>query len=152
MNEAKIHQVETQISNKIISEYEKEKDKSKVARFKYLKKKAEKKFVEIKKREEELKHQAESNQRKQENIKVANRYRTVLRGLENNFTILKNSEEHEQLERFYNPKKRGLPVPLDIPTESSKYNLFILIVTAEAFRNKTIYEYFKDCPGKPRYT
>lgn len=121
MNQDKIHQVETQISNKIISEYEKEKDKSKVARFKYLKRKADKKYTEIKQHEHQLKLKSDSNARKQENIKAANRFRTVLKGLENNFTKLKSAEEHEQLERFYNPKKRGLPEPLDIPTENSKF-------------------------------
>ena len=40
MNPQKIAEVETQISNKIITNYEKEKDKSKKARFEYLQKKA----------------------------------------------------------------------------------------------------------------
>ncbi len=41
MNKKKIDQVETHISNQVILDYEKEKEKSKVARFKYLKRKAD---------------------------------------------------------------------------------------------------------------
>lgn len=48
MNPQKIHDVETQLSNQIINEYEKEKDKSKMARFKFLKKKANNKEESIK--------------------------------------------------------------------------------------------------------
>ena len=48
MNQEKIHDVETQISNKVIFNYEKEKDKSKLARFHYLKKKADTKEKKIK--------------------------------------------------------------------------------------------------------
>jgi len=50
MNPQKIAEVETQISNKIITDYEKEKDKSKKARFEYLQRKA------LKKREENKTH------------------------------------------------------------------------------------------------
>ena len=50
MNQQKIFSVETQISNKVISEYEREKKKSKDARFKYLKHKADKKGAEIEKK------------------------------------------------------------------------------------------------------
>lgn len=54
MNKKKIDQVETHISNKVIADYEKEKEKSKVARFKFLKKKADSKGTEIKKHDFEL--------------------------------------------------------------------------------------------------
>jgi hypothetical protein len=40
MNPQRIAEVETQISNKIITNYEKEKDKSKKARFEFLQKKS----------------------------------------------------------------------------------------------------------------
>lgn len=60
MNKQKIFNVETQISNKVITDYEKEKDKSKIARFKYLKHKADKKGREIMLRESESKKRLES--------------------------------------------------------------------------------------------
>lgn len=41
MNKNKIDEVETSIANKVISEYETVKEKSKVARFKFLKRKAD---------------------------------------------------------------------------------------------------------------
>lgn len=28
----------------------------------------------------------------------------------------------------------------------------LMIFIAEAYRNKTVYEYFKDCPNKPKFT
>lgn len=54
MNKKKIDQVETHISNQVIVDYEKEKEKSKVARFKYLKHKADSKGTLIKNHDEEL--------------------------------------------------------------------------------------------------
>ncbi|CDW71946.1 UNKNOWN [Stylonychia lemnae] len=140
MNKKKIDQVETHISNQVIVNYEKEKEKSKVARFKYLKKKADSKGTIIRKHDDMLNKERQSLQRRDENIKVANRFRVVLRGLENNYASLKTTEEHQELERFHNPKKKGLPDPLDLPLEQT-----------EAYRNKVVYEFFKDCPDKPRF-
>lgn len=54
MNKKKIDQVETHISNKVITNYEKEKEKSKVARFKYLKRKADTKGTLIRKHDKQL--------------------------------------------------------------------------------------------------
>lgn len=71
---------------------------------------------------------------------MTKRFRVVLKGLEQGHTKLKTEKEHEELERFHNPKKKGLPDPLDIPVEQT-----------EAYRNKVVYEYFKDCPDKPRF-
>lgn len=51
MNPQRIAEVETQISNKIITNYEKEKDKSKKARFQFLQKKAIAKRQQIKDRD-----------------------------------------------------------------------------------------------------
>ena len=48
---------------------------------------------------------------------MTNRFRVIMKGLENNQVKLKTGKEHEDLERFYNPKKRGLPEPLYLPTE-----------------------------------
>ena len=56
---------------------------------------------------------------------VSQRFRTILKGIENNHTKLKTAEDHEAVERFYRPKIRGQPEPLDIPTEHNckkKYN------------------------------
>ena len=48
---------------------------------------------------------------------VADRFRRILKGLDHNYITLKTGKEHEELERFYKPKKRGLPDPLYLPTE-----------------------------------
>jgi hypothetical protein len=117
--------VETQISNKVIRDYEREKEKSKVARFKYLKQKADRKGSEIKKRDFEAKKTLESSQRKAENGEVAKRFKVVLKGLDNGLVSLKTAEEHEELERFYNPKKRGMPEALEIPAELSNHYLIM---------------------------
>jgi hypothetical protein len=66
-----------------------------MARFKYLKNKAEKKGYEIKVRDMIMKDKDESKKRKVENLIVSKRFRTILKGLENNFTKLKTVEEHE---------------------------------------------------------
>ena len=57
---------------------------------------------------------------------MSKRFRTILRGLDYNFTQLKTSAEHDLLEKFHNPKKRGLPDPLIIPAENNS-NFTILI-------------------------
>ncbi|CDW87413.1 UNKNOWN [Stylonychia lemnae] len=69
MNKKKIDQVETHISNQVIVNYEKEKEKSKVARFKYLKKKADTKGTIIRKHDDMLNKERQSLQRRDENIK-----------------------------------------------------------------------------------
>jgi len=51
MNKEKILNVETHISNKVIADYEKEKEKSKVARFRFLRSKAQSKGQNIKNRD-----------------------------------------------------------------------------------------------------
>lgn len=56
---------------------------------------------------------------------MAKRFRVILKGLDNNYTQLKTRLEHETLERFHHPKKKGLPEPLDIPAEQSKNNYLI---------------------------
>lgn len=104
MNQERIHKVEVDISNKVISNYEREKDKSKKARFKYLKVKADKKEREIKQNDHQLQLNRESLQRKLENKAQADRFRVVLKGLEEHHTKLKTEDEHMALERFYHPK------------------------------------------------
>jgi hypothetical protein len=51
---------------------------------------------------------------------MANRFRVILKGLDHNLVSLKTRHEHEDLERYHNPKKRGLYAPLEIPVETSK--------------------------------
>ena len=117
MNKKKIDQVETHISNQVILDYEKEKEKSKVARFKYLKKKADVKGSMNKHHDQDLDHQKEKDQRKAENVQAAKRFRVILKGLDNNFITLKTRQDHEELNRYHKPKMRGLYEPLEIPAE-----------------------------------
>ena len=115
--------METHISNQVILDYEKEKEKSKVARFKYLKRKADTKGNSNKNHDHDLSVQKGKEERKHENIQVAKRFRVILKGLDNNYVSLKTRHEHEELERYHNPKKRGLYDPLEIPAESSKLTI-----------------------------
>jgi hypothetical protein len=71
MNKKKIDQVETQISNQVITEYEKEKEKSKVARFVYLKKKADTKGATIREHDSELRKKKTLDVKKSENAQLA---------------------------------------------------------------------------------
>ena len=97
MNPQKIHAVETQISNKVIQEYEKEKKKSKDARFKFLKRKADKKGQEIEDKCQGYQKDDVKRAKMKENKTIVKRFQTILKGLENNHTTLKTLEEHEEL-------------------------------------------------------
>ena len=141
INKQKILEVETHISNKVIANYEKEKEKSKVARFNYLKSKSQSKFNQIKERETRLNLESAKHKRMAENFKTAKRFKIVLKGLDNNWVQLRSDLNKDQLDRFYRPERRGLPSALELPIE-----------TTEAYRNRAIYDYFKDCPDKPKYT
>lgn len=93
-----------------------------MARFKYLKKKADVKGQLIKQYDEQFQKKKEKQKKKEENIKVAKRYRLILKGIDNKFVKLKTLHQHQSLEKFYKPQKKGLPEPLDIPTDYSKFS------------------------------
>jgi len=67
-----------------------------------------------------MKKEQEAHQRKQENFHMTKRIKRVLKGLENNRTQLRSDLTSEEIDRFYKPRRRGTPDPLELPVELSK--------------------------------